>query len=132
MSDQRIVEIFKSKGLRATAQRIAMYRYLMAHPEHPTAEMIHESLPFPCSLMTIYNTMDALTEAGLARLVTIEPGVKRFDATVKEHGHFRCRKCGTIYDFPFEPENMQAKDLDGFQIADHDLYCSGICRSCLG
>lgn len=130
MNDQQIMAIFKQKGMRPTAQRVALYRYLLEHPEHPTAEMIHEHLQLPCSLMTIYNGLDALAAAGLIRIVTIEPGVKRFDATVEEHGHFRCTGCGTVYDFPFQPENMQISYLDGFQILDHDLYCSGICRSC--
>ncbi len=131
MTEQEVVKILKEKGLRPTAQRVAMYQYLLTHPEHPRAEVIHENLPFPCSLMTIYNTMDALIEAGLVRLVTIEPGVKRFDANANEHGHFRCKQCGTVYDFPFSAENMQVSHLDGFQIADHDVYCSGICRNCV-
>ena len=130
MQDKEIMELCKSKGLRPTAQRVALYRYLLEHPVHPTAEMIHEELGLPCSLMTVYNGLDALVAAGLIRIVTIEAGIKRFDGNAKEHGHFRCTACKTVYDFPFLPENMQVPHLDGFQIADQDLYCSGICRGC--
>ena len=131
MNDQQIIEIFKAKGMRPTAQRVALYRYLLEHPIHPTAEVIHEELGLPCSLMTVYNGLEALAKAGLIRIVTIEAGIKRFDGNPCEHGHFRCTKCDTVYDFPITAENIQVPTLDGFQIADHNLYCSGVCRNCL-
>lgn len=130
MTDASVVTLFREKGIRPTPQRVEMYQYLLSHPLHPTAEMIHDSLKLTCSLMTVYNGLDALLEAGLVRLVTIEPGVKRFDATVREHGHFRCNVCGTVYDFPVKAENMQVAPLDGFEVLDHNLYCNGICPNC--
>ncbi len=130
MTDASVITLFREKGIRPTPQRVEMYQYLLTHPVHPTAEMIHDSLKLTCSLMTVYNGLDALLDAGLVRLVTIEPGVKRFDATVREHGHFRCRRCGTLYDFPVTAENMQIAALDGFEVLDHDLYCAGICPDC--
>lgn len=130
MNDQQIILLFKSKGIRPTAQRVALYRYLLEHPTHPTAELIHEELGLPCSLMTIYNGLEALAKAGLIRIVTIEPGIQRFDGNPQEHGHFRCNTCHKVYDFPFTAEHLQVHLLDGFQIADHDLYCAGICRDC--
>ena len=130
MKDAEVVALFREKGIRPTPQRVEMYQYLLTHPVHPTAEMIHSSLKLTCSLMTVYNGLDALLEAGLLRLVTIEPGIKRFDATVREHGHFRCRNCQTVYDFPITAENIQVTALNGFQVLDHDLYCAGICPDC--
>ena len=134
MSGANIAEILKARGLRPTQQRIAIYRYLRDHPSHPTVESIYEalhpSLP-SCSLMTVYNCLDALTRAGLIRVVTIEAGIQHFDADVAPHGHFRCSACGTIYDFPLLPESMSAHSLVGFQITEQNLYCSGICPNCL-
>ena len=131
MKDAEIVALFREKGIRPTPQRVEMYQYLLTHPVHPTAEMIHSSLTLTCSLMTVYNGLEALLEAGLLRLVTIEPGIKRFDATVREHGHFRCKNCGTLYDFPLKEENIQVADHNGFKILDHDIYCNGICPDCV-
>ena len=131
MTDADIVALFREKDIRPTPQRVEMYQYLLTHPVHPTAEMIHSNLHLTCSLMTVYNGLEALLEAGLLRLVTIEPGIKRFDATVREHGHFRCKNCGTLYDFPLKEENIQVADLNGFKILDHDLYCGGICPDCV-
>ncbi len=130
MTEREIIETLRAHDLRPTPQRVALYRYLLEHPTHPTAETIHEGLQLTCSLMTVYNGLDALVEAGLIRPVTIEAGVQRFDGTVAAHGHFRCTQCGTVYDFPFVPENMQISTPDGFQITDHDLYCMGVCSSC--
>lgn len=133
MSDFAIAAALRRHGLRPTQQRIAIYQYLMQHATHPTADIVYQELKphLPsCSLMTVYNGLDALVEAGLARVVTVEPSVKRFDGTVEKHGHFRCHCCGTIYDFPLTPENMQISSLWGFQILEQDIYCSGVCPSC--
>ena len=134
MSYTNITQTLKAHGLRPTQQRIAVYRYLCEHPCHPTAEAIYEnlrpSLP-SCSLMTVYNCLDALVRAELIRVVTIEAGVQHFDADVTPHGHFRCSACGTIYDFPFPPESVPAHTLVGFQITEQNLYCAGVCPNCL-
>ena len=131
MKDEQIRGLLKKNGLRPTYQRVMVLRYLLEHPTHPTAEEIYEALKHTCSLMTVYNALDALVDAGLARLVTIEAGVKRFDGTVKSHGHFHCVKCGTVYDFPVTDANIAVTNLDGFQVRYHDLYCSGICPNCV-
>jgi Fe2+ or Zn2+ uptake regulation protein len=130
MTDERIMGLLKQNGLRPTYQRVMVLRYLLEHPCHPPAEEIYEALKHTCSLMTVYNALDALVDAGLARLVTIEAGVKRFDATVEDHGHFRCKKCEKVFDFPMTDANITVTNLDGFLIQYHDLYCSGICPDC--
>lgn len=133
MKDMAVVGVLREHGLRPTQQRIAIYRYLLEHPVHPTAEVIFRELKptLPsCSLMTVYNALDALAEAGLVRVVTVEAGVQHFDATVGDHGHFRCKTCSHIYDFPLTPENVSVPTLSGFQIQAQDLYCTGICPTC--
>lgn len=133
MNNAEIITALKAHALRPTQQRIAIYRYLLEHPSHPTAEMIynalHPSLP-SCSLMTVYNGLEALHDAGLIRVVTIEAGIRRFDGNEQVHGHFQCTRCGTIYDFPLPPQNTQIRFLDSFRVLDENYYCSGICPDC--
>lgn len=133
MDDADILERFKERGLRPTHQRIALYRYLATHPCHPTAETVFQALQpqLPsCSLMTVYNGLAALENAGLLQVITIDAAHKRFDADVNPHGHFRCDCCGTVYDFPLPAINMQSGALSGFVVEKTDFYCSGICRTC--
>ena len=133
MEDADILKRFKACGLRPTQQRIALYRYLATHPGHPTAESIFHALQSQlpsCSLMTVYNGLEALEKAGLLQVITIDAAHKQFDAAVNPHGHFRCDRCGTVYDFPLPPINIQDGVLSGFVVEKTDFYCSGICRTC--
>ena len=58
----------KEKGLKATPQRIAIYKYLEDSKDHPSAETIYRTLreSHPTmSLATVYKTLDSLKKAGL-------------------------------------------------------------------
>jgi Fe2+ or Zn2+ uptake regulation protein len=77
-------------GLRCTRQREAVYAALAATKSHPTAEELHQSIAFEgLSLATVYNTLEALTAAGLARRMPCPSGsgAARYDAQTHEHVH---------------------------------------------
>lgn len=68
------------------------------------------------SRATVYNTLDALCEAGLARKIpgTSGPGGNgstRFDATTDEHMHVRCGKTGSLHDVPDDLGNKVMKSI---------------------
>ena len=44
MTTAQVSQYLKAKGIRPSAQRIAIMRYLMEHPVHPTAENIYDAL----------------------------------------------------------------------------------------
>lgn len=48
------------------------------------------------------------------------------DMTV--HGHFKCEKCGKIYDLDVNKELLNSKELDEYKIKEHHLYFKGICK----
>jgi Fe2+ or Zn2+ uptake regulation protein len=50
----------------------------------------------------VYNTLDALCEAGLARRLNTASGVSRFDADTAEHLHIQMRDSSQILDVPPE------------------------------
>lgn len=52
------------------------------------------------SLATVYNTLDALCEAGLAQKLPTPNGTCRYDANTSEHLHIRIRDTGEIRDVP--------------------------------
>lgn len=133
MTSEMLSAVLKEKGLRATPQRLAVFRYLLTHRVHPTAEQIFKALvkEYPSfSLTTVYNTLGALVEAGLAITVSIGEDRLCYDGCIDFHGHFKCGVCGKIYDF--EVEELKVFGLKGFAIEKKDVYFTGTCEGCQG
>ena len=133
MDLKQLAETLKAKGVRPTQQRLLVYRYLMEHPIHATADTVYEALvpDNPSfSKTTVYNTIRVLTESGLLHPVTIDGGFIRYDANVSDHGHFKCNACGQIFDFPLRETQNDFEELKGFKIYYRDFYLSGCCPSC--
>lgn len=86
-----------------------LYETLAACRCHPTAEDLFrlassrpshaETDAEPMSLATVYNTLDAFIQAGLARRIACPCGPARFDADMNEHAHLATRD-GRIADIP--------------------------------
>lgn len=131
----KIVQTLKSKGLRVTPQRFAVYSNLLNRQDHPTAEQILMSLnqDSPTSSQaTIYSSLQALRDVGLVREVLLEEGVCRYDANVSSHHHFRCQKCGSIEDILWEQvEGINFKGLrPGLTVDKYELTLQGVCDCC--
>ena len=134
MQTREIAELLKARGVRPTPQRLGVYRFLYENPVHATAEQIYEQLlpQYPSfSKTTIYNSIKTLVECGLVRPVVIDEGFTRYDADVADHGHFKCRKCGRVYDFPLAWGVGQPESLKQFQISSRDAYFYGLCPACV-
>jgi Fe2+ or Zn2+ uptake regulation protein len=96
-----------AKGVKPTPQRVVITEYLLHTDCHPTAEQILEKvvdeLPVSLSRATVYNTLNALVEAGVIIEVYPEPGgPARYDANVSDHHHFVDVKTGRVFDIPAE------------------------------
>lgn len=95
--------LFTEHGLRCTRQRVAIYDRLRASKSHPTAEELFEDVRHRCdglSLATVYNTLEALCDAGLARKLSLNCGCARFDADLEPHLHLLNDDTGEIHDVP--------------------------------
>lgn len=130
-----IIQTLKSKGLRVTPQRFAVYANLLSRSDHPTVETILADLnrDFPVSSQaTIYSSLQALREVGLVQEVLLEEGVCRYDANVDPHHHFCCHRCGAIEDIPWETfECVDMKNLrPGIQGASYEVTVRGWCDRC--
>lgn len=131
MKNEEIIKIFKEKHFKATPQRIAVYKYLCEHRTHPDVESVYKAVLSDnpsFSKTTVYNALEALTKNNLIIPVMIDSTRIHYDADTSFHGHFKCEKCGKIYDF--EPKIEFSNGLDGFVISQKDVYFSGICRCC--
>lgn len=135
MGQSEIVQTLKSKGLRVTPQRFAVYANLLERSDHPTVEQLLTDLnqDFPISSQaTIYSSLQALQEVGLVREVLLEPGVTRYDANIEHHHHFRCRGCGVIEDIPWSAfGKLEAQGLrSGLQPEAYEVTVLGVCDRC--
>ncbi len=96
---------FAEHGLRCTRQRRAIYRALSSCHSHPTADELYKMVKASddkLSLATVYNTLEALCNAGLAFKITgcCGNGSTRYDAGREDHLHLRCDRTGQITDVP--------------------------------
>jgi len=145
MKDEgRVAEMFarvRASGLKLTPQRMAIVREIALDPTHPTAQELFERLRVSMPTMsfaTVYNTLDALSSAGLCVSLSLSPGPARFDANMRPHNHAVCDRCGLVRDVPWTNDvEPLAPDLDtpngvvpGFSLRTVERIYRGICASC--
>lgn len=124
----------RAHGVKATPQRLEILRALLATDEHPSPEAIYRvvrrRLP-SISLATIYKSLEALEEAGLARLVSHAGDTKRYDGRLDAHHHLVCRNCGRIVDFVHPAfENLALPEpVDGFITDTVSVQLFGFCNA---
>ena len=122
--------------MKITPQRIAVYKALIETTQHPSAEMVFETLrkTFPSiSLDTVNRTLLTLNEIGAAFIVEGSGEPKRFDANLQAHQHFKCVRCKRIIDFhhePFDNITVPADIEKKFTVLRKTVYLEGICDLC--
>lgn len=121
-------------GQRFSHQRERIYQAVRDSGEHPTAEMVYQSLKpeMPrLSLGTVYRNLHQMAQEG--RLTEIQGAVVRFDGCTAPHTHLRCLRCGGVFDLK---EITYDRTLDvlaarqGVRILGHALLFTGICSAC--
>ncbi len=132
---QHFIEVCRKRGLKATHQRMEVFRELAANEGHPDAETVFESVHkrIPAiSLDTVYRTLAMLEENGLVRRVAVA-GKARYDAETRQHHHFVCSECGVVYDFYSDVLDAvsvpQSADELGHIESCH-IQVRGICNDC--
>lgn len=136
-ADLGFAHLLRAHGLRATAQRRAIYSVFAdavsadASNAHLSAEEVFEQarLQLPeLSRATVYNALGELTEAGLLGLVE-GPGPRRFDANVTPHHHFRCSGCHELRDVELDHVEVTLRER-GFHVQSAHVLLEGLCPRC--
>ena len=133
MRPREHAELLREVGLVPTIQRLAILDWLSSTDQHPTADQVLAAIrkEYPSiSRATVYNTLDALTKAGMVLRLSVDPTVARYDADLGPHAHFRCRICERIYDIPVDGEGTLDGSPDGHLIESVRTYAYGICAAC--
>lgn len=129
-----IKEYLDQKGVKPSYPRLRILEYLVERKSHPTAEEIYLALvkEMPTlSRTTVYNTLNLFVEEGVAIPINISSNETRYDATVADHGHFKCGQCSKIVDFPIQAESWDIGELNGYKVTGRFVYFKGICSDCL-
>lgn len=128
-----IGEYLIKHNIKPSIQRIKVLDYLYTERNHPTVEKIYKELidEIPTlSKTTIYNTLKQFVEKGIVQIINIEDNETRYDADTSTHGHFKCMKCGMVYDFTFNNSSIDISGIENFDINQMHLYIKGICSKC--
>ena len=122
------------KGFKRTPQRLAILDYLDGNTLHPSAEEVYLAVTKKyCSLSfaTVYNTLNALAQAGAVRELTLDPERKRYDSNTEPHHHLICVTCKKVVDV-FEgitvgmPKSLEKE----FSVFGNHVEFYGRCAAC--
>jgi len=139
---QTIEEILRTKKIKVTPQRMAVYAFLKRTDIHPNVEMIYQKLKgdYPAmSLATVYKTVDVLKKVGLIQELSVGEGGLRYDANIKPHSHIYCEICGRVDDVDrYYLDDLQNRSLlqkveneTGYNVSFVQLYFFGKCPQCM-
>lgn len=119
-------------GFRFTPQREHVYGVLLQKRDHPTAEevflRVKGEMP-DISMATVYNCLDALVKCGLVRQVTVQRGATRFCPNMREHCHFYCDGCESVFDIELS-RGSGVPLPKGFRAERYDVTIHGRCPAC--
>ena len=126
----------RDAGLRVTRQRLAVLDALaeLAHADTESViTAVRRDLP-EVSHQAIYDSLRALTTAGLARRIQPNGSVARYEVRVGDnHHHLVCRSCGEITDVDCATGHvpcLTAADDHGFVIDEAEVIYWGTCPTC--
>ncbi|TYB49696.1 transcriptional repressor [Actinomadura chibensis] len=128
--------LLRGAALRVTRPRVAVLRAVHAHPHADTDSIIgavRHDLP-KVSHQAVYDSLHALTAAGLVRRIQPSGHVARYESRVGDnHHHVVCRSCGSIADADCavgEAPCLTASDDSGYAIDEAEVIYWGVCPEC--
>jgi Fe2+ or Zn2+ uptake regulation protein len=121
-------------GINPSYQRLKIWEYLVNNLCHPTVDMIHSELihEIPTlSKTTIYNTLNLFQKRGIILGLTIDENEVRYESNMVPHAHFKCEKCGNIFDLHICCPILSRGYVYNNKVHEGHLYLKGICKSCM-
>ncbi len=130
-------EGLREHNRKLTRQRQAILDILATADHHLTPAEIHQQARanYPhLGLVTVYRTLDLLTELGYVQRVHFADGCHSYAATAQEHTHHLvCSSCGRAQEFKdcdLEPLIELLERRTGYEITVHMLELMGHCPEC--
>jgi Fur family peroxide stress response transcriptional regulator len=126
----------KEHNLRITPQRVVIYKELSRSKDHPSADMVFKKAreTFPnISFDTVNRTVLTFSKIGIIDVVEGYGDLKRFDADINSHHHFRCLKCNNIIDIynKYYDDIKIPRDVKKrLTVLKQKVCLEGICNKC--
>ncbi len=132
---QEILDTLSEGGVKPSAQRIAILRYLMENRIHPTVDEIFKALQPTnptLSRTTVYNTLRLLAAACIIRCIETGGGDgARWDYSQHDHAHFLCASCGKVTDIDYNDASPSfVIPPKGYTVHSTDVIFKGLCPLC--
>ena len=129
--------LLRGASLHVTRPRVAVLAAVHGHPHadtHSIIDLVRADLGH-VSQQTVYDGLQALTDAGLVRRIHPAGSVARYESRVGDnHHHVVCRSCGAIADVDCavgDAPCLTASDDHGFEIDEAEVVYRGMCPACL-
>jgi Fur family peroxide stress response transcriptional regulator len=132
------IEALRSKGYKATPQRIAICRTALNSRAHPSAQQVYDEVRKihpTVSLATVYKALEVLRDLDLVQEINFPKGQARFDSYMSPHINLICLKCGTITDIDDITVKAITKKVVAatkFKPTGQRMDVYGICKECSG
>jgi len=131
-----IERTLRAAELRVTRPRIAVLNAVHDHP-HADTNSIIESVRLQLgevSHQTVYDVLEALTNAGLLRRIQPSRSTARYEARVADnHHHIVCRLCGAVADVDCavgEAPCLTPSEDHGYTVDEAEVIYWGSCPDC--
>lgn len=121
----------RSRGLKCTAQRLAVFEIVHVLRTHPSVDEVWAAARPRIHTITresVYRILNEFAAEGLIQRMDAFAGA-RYDSSRKPHAHFICEICGHVTDYPLPEGFKMPTDIPG-QINNLELRMTGICASC--
>ncbi|MDD6429020.1 MAG: transcriptional repressor [Lachnospiraceae bacterium] len=115
---------------RFSKRRALILEDLATRTDHPTAEMVYESVrkQIPgISLGTVYRNLKELCDED--QIISFsQNGKEHFDGNNHPHIHVCCKCCGMIWDHPLDTDALSVLDIPLSSVS--NVIIQGICDEC--
>ena len=138
LTEKKITSILRQRGYKLTPQRRVVLNVIASSQGHLTPaqiyDRVHQEYP-DIGLVTIYRTLNILTELGLICEVHAGGNCRSYliRRPPEHHHHLICSDCGRVIDFTDcnlgELEQRLSQET-GFEIESHLLEFLGRCQDC--
>jgi Fe2+ or Zn2+ uptake regulation protein len=131
-----MAQALRSAGHRLTQPRLAILQVLQENDEGLSAEEMHQQGQAICAslgLVTVYRTLDLLTELGLVRRLHSGQRCHSYACADTGYHYLICEHCRRVIEFPCAGLDGLIADVrkqTGYTITDHLLELSGLCPDC--
>lgn len=130
-------EVLREKGLKSTAQRLAVVHVLHTSGKSLSVGEIHDGvkeLLGATGLATIYRTLEMFEDLGIVKRLHFPDGAHGYAFSQGKHVHYMvCVDCREVFDFPecpVESFDYASVERQGFRVKDHSIQLFGQCGKC--